>query len=230
MPREKRKKGDAEARQTEKRPRANAPADFQAVAGVSRETISRLEVYAGELVRWQKTTNLVGASTLGDLWQRHMLDSLQLLRFLPEEPTPLIDLGSGAGFPGLVLAIAGVADVHLVEADGRKATFLSEVARLTETDITLHTNRIEHVKSLPAAVVTARALAPLPALLTHAARFSGPSTVGLFHKGRDWRRELTEAREAWTMDVRCEPSIVESESVIMRVENLRPATPDAPAG
>jgi len=211
---------------SKKRPRVAAPADFEAAAGVSRETVARLEIYAGELVRWQQTVNLVGESTLATLWQRHMLDSIQLLRLLPDEPTPLVDLGSGAGFPGLVLAIAGVAQVHLVEADSRKATFLAEVARLTETKITLHTKRIEHVKPVTAGVVTARALAPLPVLLGHAARFSGPETIGLFHKGRDWRRELTEAREAWTMDFRCEPSIVEPESVIMRVEHLRPARSD----
>jgi 16S rRNA (guanine527-N7)-methyltransferase len=213
-----------------KRPRVGAPGDFQASAGVSRETIARLEVFAAELVRWQKTVNLVGASTLAELWDRHMLDSVQLLRLLPDEPGPLVDLGSGAGFPGLVLAIAGVPEVHLIEADSRKAAFLAEVARLTDTRITLHARRIEHVKPLVAAVVTARALAPLPALLAHAARFSGPSTVGLFHKGRGWRAELTSAREVWTMQVRCEPSIVEPEGVIMRVEHLRPATPDARAG
>jgi 16S rRNA (guanine527-N7)-methyltransferase len=212
------------------RARVAAPADFQASAGVSRETIARLEVYAAELVRWQNTVNLVGASTLAELWPRHMLDSVQLLRLLPDEPAPLVDLGSGAGFPGLALAIAGVPDVHLIEADSRKAAFLAEVARLTETKITLHTQRIEHVKPFVAAAVVARALAPLPALLAHAARFSGPSTVGLFHKGRGWRAELTEAREAWTMQVRCEPSVVEAESVIMRIEQLRPATPDASAG
>lgn len=213
-----------------KRPRVTAPADFESAAGVSRETVVRLEIYANELVRWQQTVNLVGESTLAALWQRHMLDSVQLLRLLPDAPGPLVDLGSGAGFPGLALAIAGVPDVHLIEADSRKAAFLAEVARLTETEITLHTKRIEHVKPVVAGVVTARALAPLPALLTHAARFSGPDTVGLFHKGRDWRRELTDAREAWTMDFRCEPSIVEPEGVIMRVEHLRPVRPDVRAG
>ncbi|MBI3513525.1 MAG: 16S rRNA (guanine(527)-N(7))-methyltransferase RsmG [Proteobacteria bacterium] len=213
-----------------KRPRIAAPSDFQAAAGVSRETVARLEVYAAELVRWQATINLVGENTLASLWQRHMLDSTQLLRLLPDASTPLVDLGSGAGFPGLVLAIAGVADVHLIEADGRKAAFLTEVARLTETEITVHNQRIEHVSPLVAGVVTARALAPLPELLAHAARFSGPFTTCLFHKGRDWRRELTLAREAWTMDTRCEPSIADPESVIMRVENLRPARPDARVG
>ena len=215
---------------SKKRPRVAAPADFESAAGVSRETVLRLEIYANELVRWQQTVNLVGESTLAILWQRHMLDSLQLLRLLPDEPSPLVDLGSGAGFPGLALAIAGVPDVHLVEADSRKAAFLAEVARLTDTEITLHTKRIEHVAPVVAGVVTARALAPLPLLLGHAARFSGPETVGLFHKGRDWRRELTDTREAWTMDIRCEPSIVEPESVIMRVEHLRPARSDDRAG
>jgi 16S rRNA (guanine527-N7)-methyltransferase len=207
-----------------------AQAALASLPGVSRETLDRLAVYADQLVRWQKAINLVGPSTLDQLWRRHMLDSAQLLGQLPPQPAPLVDLGSGAGFPGLVLAIAGVPDVHLIEADARKAAFLAETARLTGARVTLHDRRIEHVPPFAAAVITARALAPLPALLARAAQFSAPHTLGLFHKGRHWRRELTLAREAWTMDVHGVPSLVDPESVIMRVEHLRPARADVPAG
>jgi 16S rRNA (guanine527-N7)-methyltransferase len=196
---------------------------FCAATGVSRETAARLEIYAGQLARWQKAINLVGPRTLPDLWQRHMLDSAQLMRHLPEPAAPLVDLGSGAGFPGLVLAILGVPEVHLVESDARKAAFLAETARLTAAPVKVHASRIEAVASFPAAVVTARALAPLGALLGLAARFFGPATVGLFLKGRDWRRELTTAEEAWTMDARCLPSVTDPDSVVMRVASLRPA-------
>src|SRR5579862_1487338 len=170
---------------------ATTPGDFQAATGVSRETLAKLETYAAQLARWQKAINLVSKSTLDSVWQRHLLDSAQLLRHLPETPGPLVDLGSGAGFPGLVLAIAGVPDVHLVEADARKAAFLAETARLTGTKITLHTRRIADIAPFPAAVVTARALAPLTELLGLARPFFAAGTIGLFHKGRDWRRELT---------------------------------------
>lgn len=201
---------------------------FGTVAGVSRETVARLEVYAAALRKWQPAINLVGKATLDDLWRRHMLDSTQLLALLPAPPGtslggPLVDLGSGAGFPGLVLAICGVPDVHLVESDQRKAVFLAEVARLTETPVTLHRTRIESVTPFPAAVVTARALAPLDGLLGWAARFSAENTVALFHKGRDWRRELTLAEEAWMMRATAVPSTVDPESVILRVEVLRRA-------
>jgi 16S rRNA (guanine527-N7)-methyltransferase len=205
-------------------------AAFQAATGVSRETAARLELYVATLGRWQKAINLVGKGTLDQIWQRHLLDSAQLLKHLPTPAAPLVDLGSGAGFPGLALAILGVADVHLVEADARKAAFLAEAARLTETKITLHQRRIEDLPGFPAAVVTARALAPLTVLLGLAQRFYGPATLGLFHKGRDWRRELTLAEEAWTMDLRCLPSVVDPDSIIMRIAALRPAGSDVGAG
>jgi len=198
---------------------------FGAATGVSRETVDRLERYAAALRKWQPAINLVGAKTLGDLWRRHMLDSAQLLTLLPpalgDLGGPLVDLGSGAGFPGLVLAICGVPDVHLVEADQRKAVFLVEVARLTDTAVTVHRQRIEDVDAFPAAVVTARALAPLPDLLGLAARFSAENTVGLFLKGRDWQRELILAQEAWMMRATPVPSTLDPDSVVLRVENLR---------
>ncbi len=196
-------------------------AGFQATTGVSRETVDRLERYAAALRKWQPAINLVGAKTLDDLWRRHMLDSAQLLALLPPASGPLVDLGSGAGFPGLVLAICGVPDVHLVEADQRKAVFLAEVARLTDTAVTVHRQRIEDVDAFPAAVVTARALAPLPDLLGLAARFSAEKTVGLFLKGRDWQRELILAQEAWMMRATPVPSTLDPDSVVLRVENLR---------
>jgi 16S rRNA (guanine527-N7)-methyltransferase len=188
--------------------------------------MARLERYATALRKWQPAINLVGKTTMGDLWRRHMLDSAQLLTHLaqlPGAPGPLVDLGSGAGFPGLVLAICGVPDVHLIEADQRKAVFLAEVARVTDTRVSIHRSRIEDVTPFPAAVVTARALAPLVELLGQAARFSADYTVALFHKGRDWRRELTLAEEAWMMRAAPVPSTVDPESVILRVENLHSA-------
>ena len=102
------------------------PEGFQAATSVSRETLDRLRLYADLLIKWQKSLNLVGRSTIGDLWRRHMLDSAQLLPFIPARTTRLLDLGSGAGFPGMVLAILGVRGVELVESDQKKAVFLRE--------------------------------------------------------------------------------------------------------
>ena len=153
---------------------------FRAAANVSRETLERLERYAALLEKWNRAINLVARGSLVDLWRRHMLDSAQLWPLLPvarERPRRILDLGSGAGFPGLVLAIMGVpegsVEVHLVESDEKKATFLREAARIAEAPVTLHVQRIESLAPFPVDAVTARACAPLPRLLDYAAPFLG---------------------------------------------------------
>ena len=158
---------------------------------VGDDALRRLMIYAQLLTRWQPRINLVGAATLPDLWRRHMLDSAQLLPLLPDNCHRLVDLGSGAGFPGLVLAILGVPDVHLIERNRRKAVFLREVSRETRVSVTVHERAIEAVVPIVADAVTARALAPLPRLLPLAARFAGPETRCFFLKGRDVEKELT---------------------------------------
>ena len=128
-------------------------------------------LYLELLGRWQRAINLVGPATLADPWRRHVLDFGQLLAHLPAPAGPLVDLGSGAGFPGLVLALLGVPEVALIESDRRKAAFLREVARATGAEVAVHAERIEVCTPWPAAVVTARALAPLPRLLPLAEPF-----------------------------------------------------------
>ena len=118
---------------------------FAEIVPVSRETLARLEAYAELLTRWSARINLVGRDTLADLWRRHMLDSAQLLPLVPDSAQSLIDLGSGAGFPGLVLAILGVRGVELVEADSRKAAFLREAARISEANVAIRPCRIAAV-------------------------------------------------------------------------------------
>ena len=151
--------------------------------GVSRETVARLTVYLDLLRRWQRSINLVGPATLADPWRRHFLDSAQLTAYVPPAATSLVDLGSGAGFPGMVLALLGVSGVHLIESDRRKAQFLREVARATGTPVSVHAQRIEQMPGWPADVITARALAPLPHLHGLAERFLASDSVGLFLKG-----------------------------------------------
>jgi 16S rRNA (guanine527-N7)-methyltransferase len=172
---------------------------FAASRGVSRETLDRLTVYLDLLHRWQRAINLVGPATLADPWRRHILDSAQLVQHLPAATASLVDLGSGAGFPGMVLAVLGVPGVVLIESDRRKAQFLREVARATGTEVTVRAERIENLAGWPADVITARALAPLPRLLPLAERFLAADSVCLFLKGYNAERELTQALKSWHM-------------------------------
>ena len=195
------------------------PEGFRAETGVSRETLERLARYAEALTRWQTRINLVAPATLPDLWRRHMLDSAQLLPLIPPAARRLIDLGSGAGFPGLVLAVLGVPEVHLVEADSRKCAFLREAARLAEAgNVTVHNRRIESLPAEPHDVVTARALAPLPELLRLASRFAGPGTVYLFPKGRTVAEELINAPETATMRLDRIASRTDPGAAILKLE------------
>jgi 16S rRNA (guanine527-N7)-methyltransferase len=188
--------------------------------------MGRLEDYAELLYRWNRRINLVSAASLTDLWRRHMLDSAQLLPLLPPKPRVrarvLLDLGSGAGFPGLVLAILGAGEVHLVESDRRKATFLQEAARATETAVTIHKQRIESL-SIAADVVTARALAPLDRLLGLARPFLDPEGAGraFFLKGERVEAELTEAAKNWTMTLARHASRSDARSVILEIQDFQ---------
>lgn len=196
------------------------PEAFQERTGVSRETLDRLRVYADLLVKWQARINLVGRSTLADLWRRHMLDSAQLHSLVPDEARVLVDLGSGAGFPGLVLAILGVPEVHLIESDARKCAFMREVSRETSAGATIHPVRIESAPRITADVITARALAPLPALVAHARRFAGDRTVLLFPKGQDVEQELTDTPKEGKMRVDAIDSISDPSGTILRITGL----------
>ena len=197
-----------------------SPAEFARRANVSRETLARLEAHLALLAHWQGTVNLVGRGTLTDPWRRHMLDSAQLFPLLPPPDGPLVDLGSGAGFPGLVLAILGAPDVHLVESDARKCAFLQEAARLTGAAVTIHRARAEDIPPLGARAVTARGCAPLPRLLALAAPHLAPGGVCLFHKGRNVNKELTAARKNWKMRVDRIPSAAAPHGVCLRIREI----------
>ena len=190
------------------------------LAGVSRETRERLNIYADLLRKWQRSINLVGPRTINDLWNRHFTDSAQLLPLIPPTSRVLVDFGSGAGFPGLVLAILGVAEVHLIESDQRKSTFLREVARATGTPVTIHAKRIEEVAPFPADVVSARALAPLGDLLGFAAPFLHPDSLCLFPKGQMAEDELTAASKNWNINVDRIQSVTDPSATILRISQV----------
>jgi 16S rRNA (guanine527-N7)-methyltransferase len=194
---------------------------FAAATNVSRETLNRLQIYADLLTKWNARINLVGPTTLPDLWRRHLLDSAQLVPMLPDGTRTIVDLGSGAGLPGFVLAALtqdrGIT-VHLIEADSRKCVFLREAARLTGVSVEVHPTRFEATPPMLADVVTARALAPLPALLSHAKRFLAPGGTCLFLKGSQSTTELREAGRAWTIRVTERPSASDPSGVILIIQ------------
>lgn len=197
-------------------------------AAVSRETFRRLDLMVELLRKWQKTINLVAPATLTEVWSRHIADSLQLINHVAADSVRWVDLGSGGGFPGLVIASALAerpgADVHLVESDTRKSAFLREVARVANLPVTVHAQRIEQVAQTLAPgtkVVSARALAPLPKLLELAEPFLSAGALGVFPKGRDAERELTEARKGWTLDCDLRASISDREARVLLVRSAR---------
>lgn len=182
----------------------------------------RLQRYAALLAEWQPKINLVGPKTMPELWARHFLDSAQLFPLLPADTVRLVDMGSGAGFPGVVLAIMGVPEVHLLESDQRKGIFMQHVSRETKTPVTVHTARIEAVPALAADVVTARALAPLAELLPYTGRHLKPDGAALFLKGAGWQQEIEEARAAWEFHVKHHPSLTAPDAAILEITGLRP--------
>jgi 16S rRNA (guanine527-N7)-methyltransferase len=194
--------------------------------------LERLDRFVGILLGWQRTTNLIAPSTVSHLWTRHIADSLQLLDLAPDARV-WIDLGTGGGFPGLVVACAlagkSGAHVHLIESNAKKAAFLREAQRLTGTPASVHAMRIEDFAANfkgRAEVVTARAVAPLKSLLDQCFPLLGKSgAIGLFPKGQNAELELTHARESpimrgWTMNATLVPSRIDPAARIVVIRNV----------
>ncbi|ODT31613.1 MAG: 16S rRNA (guanine(527)-N(7))-methyltransferase [Kaistia sp. SCN 65-12] len=199
-----------------------------AVAGpVSRETFETLRAFEQAFLKWNARINLSAPSTLGDSWERHILDSAQLLRLAPQA-VRWVDLGSGGGFPGLVIALLlrgkdGV-EIHLIESNRKKASFLQTVSGRFDLPARVHAKRIEDCHSLvrEPQVVTARAVAPLPVLLALAGPWLAAGATGLFHKGRDYRSEVAESAHRWSFDLLEHTSMIDPQGVILEIRNLRP--------
>ena len=188
---------------------------------VSRESRGKLGIYVDLLLAWQNRINLIGPATVPMVWGRHIQDSLQLLPLLPENTKTIAELGSGAGIPGLVIAIAAGLEVHLYESNGKKAAFLREAARRTGVTAHIHVTRLETLRTatnVPKVdCVVARALAPLPLLLDYAEPFLARGAIGLFHKGQDVDAELTEATKCWKMSFIKHASLYDSRGVILQI-------------
>jgi 16S rRNA (guanine527-N7)-methyltransferase len=195
-------------------------------ASISADISARLHEFADLLLRWNATVNLIAPDDAPVLWQRHIQDCLQLVPLIDPRPERAIDLGSGGGFPGLVLAIATGVPFDLIESDRRKATFLREAARVAAAPVTVHAKRIEAAVLPPAPLVTARALARLPRLLELAEPKLAKGGICLFMKGASAEAELTEATGQWHMRVEQIPSRTEPSAKILRISEIARAARD----
>jgi 16S rRNA (guanine527-N7)-methyltransferase len=199
--------------------------DLQRDLDVSRETLQKLQTYADLLIKWQKAKNLVANSTLDDLWRRHFLDSAQLApemcKVFGEKQLTILDIGSGAGFPGLVLSVMGLGRAHMVEANGRKCIFMRNVSRETSADAQICNDRIENISPFPVDVIVSRACASIGQLLTWSAPFLVSNPEIWLLKGETAEDELTEAQACWNMKIQRINSLSDSSGVILRLCDVK---------
>ncbi len=199
---------------------------FTTQINISEGAFGRLESFQELLQKWQRRMNLIAPGTVGEIWSRHILDSAQLLKYIPtERATTIADIGSGAGFPGMVLAICmkdrGAGRVTLIESDRKKCEFLKEAARVTDVDIDIHNARAEDMASGAAFdVITSRATARLSLLFEWATPLMRGGSFCLFHKGENWVTEINEAKLHWSFDVENLPSLSSATGCIIKATNL----------
>ncbi len=195
------------------------------IYNVSRETFEKLELYKSLLLEWQKRFNLVGGKTVENVWERHFEDSAQLFDFIPQKASLLYDFGSGAGFPGMVLAIMAsektpYLKIKLVESTGKKTMYLNEVASRTNTNVEIINDRIEKIKVEKADVITSRAMTSLNELLAYAYPFCKKETLCIFPKGKKYAEEIKEAQKNWKFDCQIKDSVTSNEGRILLINHL----------
>jgi len=193
---------------------------------VSRETLEKLSVYADMLEKWQKSINLVSPTTIKDMWFRHFYDSAQLAQYYQSDQSKtekpiILDIGSGAGFPGLVLSMMGVGHVHLVETVQKKAMFMKQVIRETDIDATVHAVRIENLDAFHVDFISSRALASLDKLFTLTQHFHHDGLVCIFPKGQTADEEIKEAEKKWSFEAEKFTSITEESATILRLRSIK---------
>jgi len=187
---------------------------------VPRGTLAKLKRYAQLLAEWNAKFNLVAESTLPDVWTRHFLDSAQLMKYIPDTAKSIADIGSGAGFPGLVLSIMGAPNVRLIESTGKKVNFLHAVIDELKLDAKVHKCRVESMENFKVDVVTARALAPLKDALKLAKPLMKKDSLCLMLKGEKAPAELTESAKYWTFDCETIPSLSNRSGIVLIIRNL----------
>ena len=193
---------------------------------VSRETFEKFEIYYDILIKWQKSLNLVSKSTIENTWQRHFLDSAQLYKFTREIDGNILDMGSGAGFPGIILAMMGNININVVESDQKKCTFMREVARLTNTKLKIHNCRVEDLEFSNPDLITCRALAPLNKLIEYVENHMKKNIMSeqklpkmLFLKGKKFNEELKELKKFSKLKFSVHPSITDEHGKILYINN-----------
>lgn len=200
--------------------------EFADLPDVSRETFADFQTYEGLLAKWNRKINLVSPAAAKDFWGRHALDSWQLTQHLPKSFETCLDLGSGAGFPGIAIAIhckqTGQGQVTLVESAGKKANFLRAVIRELNLPAVVWADRAENLLPQPYNIISARAFAPLPRLLTYAHPFWGPATIALLLKGQGASAELTEASKTWIYEASTTESQSDSTGCVLKIKGLVP--------
>jgi len=187
---------------------------------LTEEQFHRLNLYHELLVKWQSKINLVSPETLSDAWARHFLDSLQLSLHIKEDGGNILDFGTGAGFPGMALAVYGIPHIHLVESDTKKIAFLKEVSRVTKSPAEIHHTRVENFPSKKFGVIMSRAVASLDQLLSYASPFVSHETFCLFPKGKNYDTELEDAKKNWNFRFNLIPSVTDDQGVIIKLFDL----------
>jgi len=188
---------------------------------VSHETALKLDRYVELLREWNAKFNLIADSTFPQIWRRHFLDSAQMMKYMPREAETLADLGSGAGFPGMVISILGFPKTHLIESIGKKATFLRAVVEDLKIAADVHQVRVESLHGIKFDVITARALKPLPQLLKYAKPLMKKESLCLFLKGQQVDVELTEAGKYWKFDCETFQSLSDSSGRVLKIRNIK---------
>ena len=200
---------------------------FCSYVSVSRETFEKLHIFYRTLTKWQNSINLISKNSAKNIWERHFLDSAQLYKYVKDINGNILDFGSGAGFPGLVLAIMGKKNIHLVESDYKKCVFLKEISMLTNIDITIHNCRIENLRFFNVDLVTCRALAPLHKLIDYVENFVSKSSNKnqnfpklLFLKGKMYKQELSQLKKNKIIDFKEYTSITDRYSKIIYINKV----------
>ena len=188
---------------------------------VSRETFEALRLYGETLLKWQSSFNLISNGTISSFEERHFLDSAQLVKYIPPSVKALADLGSGAGFPGMVLALITKIPTFLIESNQKKASFLREVGRITQAPVTIVSERIEKLSPLNVDLITARALAPLSLLLEYSSNHLKAEGMCLFLKGKNCDIEREEARKKWSFLEKKYPSITDCTGAILGIKEIK---------
>ena len=205
----------------------NSYDEFCSFQYVSRETYEKLEIFNETLIKWQKSINLVSNSSLKHIWIRHFLDSAQLYNFTKEVQGNILDMGSGAGFPGIILAILGNKNINVVESDQRKCTFMREVGRLSNTNLEIHNCRIEELQFINPDLIVSRALAPLKKLIEYVENHIYKNKLStkkipkmLFLKGKLYNEELRDLKKIRKFEFKVYPSITDEYGKIIYINNL----------